>query len=54
MKKGDMFCSKIAIHKTVYGNWTYYIRLDKKMRDLELHKLTLNHEKKKQKSQSII
>ena len=34
--------------------WTYYIRLEIKVRDLELHKLTLNHEKKKQKLQSII
>ncbi|MFI1770589.1 Arm DNA-binding domain-containing protein [Thalassobellus citreus] len=34
--------------------WTYYIRLDIKLRDLELQELTLNHEKKKQKLQSII
>ena len=41
--------------KAVYVNgWTYYIRLDIMLRDLELHKLTLNHEKKKQKLQSII
>ncbi|MCF8275014.1 MAG: hypothetical protein K9I95_14410 [Flavobacteriaceae bacterium] len=34
--------------------WTYYIRLDIMLRDLGLHKLTLNHEKKKQKLQPII
>jgi len=34
--------------------WTYYIRLDIKLRDLELHQLTLNYEKKKQELQSII
>ena len=34
--------------------WAYYIRLDIKMRDLELHKLTLNHEKTVQKLQSFI
>ena len=34
--------------------WTYYIRLDIKMRDLELHKLTLNYEKTTQKLQSIL
>jgi len=35
-------------------NWNYYIRLDTKVRDLELYKLTLNYEKTKQKLQSII
>ena len=34
--------------------WTYYIRLDIKLRDLELHKLTLNHEKTVPKLQSIL
>ena len=34
--------------------WTYYIRLDIKLRDLELLKLTLNYEKTKQELQSII
>ena len=34
--------------------WTYYIRLDIKLRDLELHQLTLNYEKTKQELQSII
>jgi hypothetical protein len=40
--------------KRVTPFWNYYIRLDIKLRDLELHKLTLNHEKKKQKLQYII
>jgi restriction endonuclease S subunit len=40
--------------KGLLQKWTYYIRLEIKVRDLELHKLTLNHEKKKQKLQSII
>ena len=37
-----------------WSYWNYYIRLDIKLRDLGLHKLTLNHEKKKQKLQYII
>jgi predicted DNA-binding helix-hairpin-helix protein len=36
------------------GQWNYYIRVDTKLRDLKLHKLTLNYEKKKQKLQSIV
>ena len=39
---------------TTSENWTYYIRLDIKLRDLELHQLTLNYEKTKQELQSII
>jgi len=35
----------IAINK----KWTYYIRRDIKLRDLELHKLMLNYEKRTQK-----
>ena len=34
--------------------WTYYIRLEIKVRDLELHKLTLNHEKAIQKLQFVL
>jgi len=34
--------------------WTYYIRLDTKLRELLLHNLTLNYEKTKQKLHSII
>jgi len=36
-----------------YEQWTYYIILDIKLRELELHKLTLNYEKRTQKLQSI-
>ena len=34
--------------------WTYYIRLDIKLRDLELRQLTLNYEKTKQELQFVI
>ncbi len=42
------------IIKMVADGWNYYIRQDIRLRDLELYKLTLNYEKKKQKLQSII
>lgn len=54
--KQFLFLQPFNVEFKIYNvlNWTYYIRLDKKLRDLKLHKLTLNHEKKKQKLRHII